>query len=357
MARDPGTLPLSAAGAPQHVWMVPAINVLLVRDMLKAENISELELLRGTGTSPRDIQSNDALLTFDQVTAIMANAARLTRTPGLGLIIGSRESLSDWGSLGYALLSCTTIGDAIRTILQFHQTAASMVEIVFIQEGKLAILDLSPPTPLHAALPLILEEHMVATKKLLELLAERTLPIVQLNLAYDRPDYHRLYQRYFDCPVLFASQRNQLVFEASFLDRPISRSNPFGAKLAQQVCNEQLARQICVSDFATQVRSLILQTGNDFPTAEHIAARLNITSRTLRNRLKHHGTSFQALLDAARKQLSCSYLSSTRLPIDDIARLLNFSDRSNFRRAFKAWLGVTPNEYRQQHLHVPRSPD
>ncbi|MBH3426689.1 AraC family transcriptional regulator [Pseudomonas alkylphenolica] len=350
MARDQGSLPPRVVDAPQQAWMVPAINVLLVRDMLKAENVSELELLRGTGTSPRDIQSNDALLTFDQVTSIMANAARLTRTPGLGLIIGSHESLSDWGTLGYALLSCVSIGEAIRTILKFHQTAASMVEIFLIQEGSLAILDLSPPKPLHTALPLILEEHLVATKKLLELLAEKAMPMVQLNLGYDRPNYHRLYQRYFDCPVLFASSRNQLIFEASFLEQPISRSNPFGAKLAQQVCNEQLARQICVTEFLTQVRNLILLSGNDFPSAEQIAAKLNITSRTLRNRLKHHGTSFQSLLDATRKQLSCSYLSSTRIPIDDIARLLNFSDRSNFRRAFKAWVGVTPSEYRQQQM-------
>ncbi|MFV0275672.1 MAG: AraC family transcriptional regulator [Parahaliea sp.] len=335
---------------PDHVWMVPAINVLLIRNKLLSQKVSEVALLRGTGISLRDIQSNDSLLTFDQVAAFMANAARLTTTPGLGLNIGSRESPSDWGALGYAMLSCTTIEQVIQAILRYHQTAASMVDVVFTRTEELAILDMSPIRPLHDALPLILEEHLSATKVALEMLAEQPIPLLQVNLTYDRPDYYRLYQQHFQCPVYFEASRNQLVFDASFLQQSVSRANAFNAKLAQQICKDQLARQVHEPDFVTQVRYLLLLNGNDFPDAETVSERLSITSRTLRNRLRRYGTSFQYILDDVRKQLACNYLASSHMRVDDIANLLNYSDHSNFRRAFKAWTGLAPSEYRQRYL-------
>ena len=98
--------------ADNDVWTVPANNVLLMREALLAEGVSEMELLRNTGISPKQIKNIDSLLTFDQVRAITENAVRLTKIEGLGLKIGRNESPVDWGVLGYAMMSCSTIGAA-----------------------------------------------------------------------------------------------------------------------------------------------------------------------------------------------------------------------------------------------------
>jgi AraC-like DNA-binding protein len=79
---------------------------------------------------------------------------------------------------------------------------------------------------------------------------------------------------------------------------------------------------------------------------ESVSERLKMTSRTLRNRLNRHGTTFQALLDDARKQLAITYLQSSLMKVDEVARLLGFSDSSNFRRAFKKWTGKLPRDFR-----------
>ena len=327
-------------------WTVPAINVLLMRESLLAEGISELELLRGTGISPKHIKNNESLLSFEQVRAFTANAARLTRNPGLGLRIGRAESPADWGVLGYAMLSCASIGEVINAILRFHRTAGSLVDVLFTADDKLATLDLIPMRPLRDALPCVMEEHMSATQSALEMLAGVAMPLVQVNLTFSKPAHHKQYRAFFDCPILFNEPKNQLVFKACFLERPVVRSNKFSAKLARQICSEQLARQSPEADFVQQVRYLILLQGSDFPDIESVSARLGITSRTLRNRLRRHSTSFQALLDNTRSQLAISYLQSSQMYVDEIAGLLGFSDRSNFRRAFKRWTGKLPRDFR-----------
>jgi AraC-like DNA-binding protein len=329
-----------------EVWTIPAINVLLMRESLLAEGVSEMELLRGTGISPKHIKNNDSLLTFDQVVAFTANAARLTRKPGLGLRIGHAESPADWGVLGYAMLSCANIGEVVNAILRFHRTAGSIVDVLFSTHEDLAILDLVPVRPLRDALPCVMEEHMAATHSAFEMLAGAQVPMVRINLSYARPDHHRQYQALFRCPVYFGEPHSQLVFKANFLEYPVARSNKFSAKLARQLCSEQLARQTSESDLVQQVRYLILLQGSDFPDIESVSERLNITSRTLRNRLGRQGTSFQALLDDTRSQLAISYLQSSQMHVDEIANLLGFSDRSNFRRAFKKWTGQLPRDFR-----------
>ena len=47
-----------------------------------------------------------------------------------------------------------------------------------------------------------------------------------------------------------------------------------------------------------------------------------------------------------RQRLSKDYLSSTGLSAQEIAELLGFTEASNFRRAFKSWSGLTPDEFR-----------
>ncbi|MGC8119577.1 helix-turn-helix transcriptional regulator [Marinobacter sp. VGCF2001] len=81
-----------------------------------------------------------------------------------------------------------------------------------------------------------------------------------------------------------------------------------------------------------------------------VAARLFISKRTMARRLKAEGTRFRALRDQMLAQQPARYLDNSNLPVEAITRLMNYHDSANFRRAFKRWFGVTPNNYRSQRL-------
>ena len=78
-----------------------------------------------------------------------------------------------------------------------------------------------------------------------------------------------------------------------------------------------------------------------------IAKRLGLTARSLQRRLKDEATSFNAVREDVRRQLSHRYLDDG-LSIAEISFLLGFSEPSAFFRAFKRWTGVTPVEARRR---------
>jgi AraC-like DNA-binding protein len=47
------------------------------------------------------------------------------------------------------------------------------------------------------------------------------------------------------------------------------------------------------------------------------------------------------------KSLGTDYLRDTTLSVEAVAVLLNYHDSSSFRRAFKRWTQMTPQQFRQ----------
>lgn len=73
-----------------------------------------------------------------------------------------------------------------------------------------------------------------------------------------------------------------------------------------------------------------------------------MSPRTLQRRLQDSGSSYQRLLDEARHQMARYYLSNSALELNEAA-LLGFEDPSSFGRAFRAWEGVPPSDWREMH--------
>jgi AraC-like DNA-binding protein len=81
--------------------------------------------------------------------------------------------------------------------------------------------------------------------------------------------------------------------------------------------------------------------------AKSMAAALNTTPRTLARRLHDEGTSFGQLLDDVRRTRATRYLDDDAMSVQEIAAALGFSSASAFHRAFKRWMGITPQDYRR----------
>jgi len=73
-----------------------------------------------------------------------------------------------------------------------------------------------------------------------------------------------------------------------------------------------------------------------------VAQHFAMSSKTLQNKLRKSGSSFQQILDAARLELANISLSRSDLSLADIAEQLGYNDTSNFCRAYKRWTGHSP---------------
>jgi AraC-like DNA-binding protein len=82
---------------------------------------------------------------------------------------------------------------------------------------------------------------------------------------------------------------------------------------------------------------------------ENVAAKLNMTSRTLRRKLIIEGSRFQQLKDNTRRDKAISLFEQADLTLAQIGLAVGFTELATFSRAFKHWTGVSPNTYRNYH--------
>jgi AraC-like DNA-binding protein len=82
--------------------------------------------------------------------------------------------------------------------------------------------------------------------------------------------------------------------------------------------------------------------------AEDVAAVLGISRSTLQRRLRAEGKSYQAVLDATRRDMAIRYLTKTSLRADEIANVLSYRDANSFSRSFRRWTGLSPLTFREQ---------
>lgn len=83
------------------------------------------------------------------------------------------------------------------------------------------------------------------------------------------------------------------------------------------------------------------------PTSASTAAALCISERTLRRELQAEGTSFRELLNAIRMDAACRHLETSPLAVEEIAWRLGYEESTNFVRAFRRHMGLTPQQYRR----------
>ncbi len=81
-------------------------------------------------------------------------------------------------------------------------------------------------------------------------------------------------------------------------------------------------------------------------SAEAVAGRLRVSTRSLQRKLKNEGASFQTILDDTRAALALIYLRDRKLSTEETSFLLAYRDPNSFYRAFSDWTGMTPAEAR-----------
>jgi AraC-like DNA-binding protein len=87
---------------------------------------------------------------------------------------------------------------------------------------------------------------------------------------------------------------------------------------------------------------LIEQNNLEFPQLKDISAQLAMSERQVQRTLKKENTSFQQLLEKARKEFAISYLEDNTFRISEVAFMLGYNGVSAFTRSFKRWRNGSP---------------
>ncbi len=327
--------------APAH----DMLGLTALTDAMVEMGIGLEQLFEGTGASPRNLQDPKARLSHRQKIALFTNVQRLTHDPAIGLLAGQRQRISDFGVFGYGVVSSATFGEAVAFGVEHISLAGPVLKKGFRVEGNVAIFEGYDVIALGDLLPLVSEFWFSSMQTLISLVLGQPFKAHRLLLPYAAPAHARQYQEVMGCPVEFDAGVMQWHFDAELLKLPTPNANPITAVICVDFCDRMMKEMELEPALITAIKTMCLDT-IEFPSAETMAKRLNLSLRTLHRRLADLGYGYQSVLDGIRMRLATEYLEFTTLSIEHIAERTGFSDASNFRKAFKKWTGHSPAHYR-----------
>jgi len=136
-------------------------------------------------------------------------------------------------------------------------------------------------------------------------------------------------------------ERAGLVFPATLLSlpnpRPPGSEEPDYPSVPAETELAEVVRHI-----------LLLQLDQGDAGIDSVARRLGLSRRTLQRHLSEQGISFEALAQKTLRDQASDLLKKPHIPITDIAYELGYSDPAHFTRAFRRWMGETPQSWRRR---------
>lgn len=294
-----------------------------------------------------------ARIPLSALLALFESALTLSGRRDLGLEFGRQVRPDTFDVLGYALMTCRNLGEAIGLVPLYRRVVfdSGYSETHFSREGanvKLAWVIL--PGATQAGLPYseLLTESLIASwYGLGRWICGADMPLREVRFRHAAPEDTQPFVNFFGCPVRFAAGENALLFAAELLAQPLVQAD---AELNLAMCDEArkaIARRHGETHIAAQVRQMLAPLMPKCEaTLKHVAAGMGITPRTLQRRLAGADVSFQAVLDDTRRELAQVYLRDSALSALDVALLLGYAEQSSFTRAFRNWFGTTPSAWR-----------
>lgn len=321
-------------------------------DYLTRHGVDSAKLLERVQLSPQILAQRDQRIAASTYLELLGHGVRLTGDEQLGLHLGEAVRPGYYGVLGYLIMSCATLADALHRQARYASLVGNLGQVDLADEPPRAGLE---PQVAHSWQPLLPQQKRQLSEETLagwvtfgHWISGLDIPPTEVRFQHSAPADSSEYQRIFRCPVLFDQADNALVFPKRLLATPLGQADA-QVRLMLDAYADRLLGEIqqghSVLDRARlELSRQLPEVGADL---QQIAARLALSPRTLQRRLREAGLSFNQLVDETRQQLVLHYLRDPALELAEIAFLVGFSEPGSLARAFRRWTGQSPGEYRR----------
>lgn len=304
-------------------------------------------MLARTGLPADLFEDNDRLIDVTQSFRLLNAAADSASCPHVGLLCGALHRPETIGLAGRLSQNARDVGSSLRGLaLNLHLNGHVFVPSLTIT-GDTAefvlrlVADVAEPS--RAAVDL----GFAGAFSLVRAICGPEWSPLGVLLVHAPGGDRKPYDRFFGTTVQFGCNRNAIVFERSWLGRPVHGSNPEALAALEQELALIARRNPLPLPVATR-RALLTCIARGDLSVKAAAAVLGIHPRTLNRRLADDGTSVFALTKEVRYQVARDLLVNTALPVTEIAATLSYTNIGGFTRAFARWSGLSPSEWRQR---------
>ncbi|MHA6494843.1 AraC family transcriptional regulator [Pseudomonas borbori] len=331
-------------------------------DYLARHGVDTDALLRRVPLSPQLLAQRDQRIAASLYLDLLGQGVRLCDDDNLGLHLGESVRPGYYGVLGYLIMSCATLADALHRQARYAALVGNLGQVDLADEPARPGMEAQVA---HSWQPLLPQQQRQLSEETLagwvtfgQWISGQNIAPTEVRFQHAAPVDVREHQRIFRCPVLFGQADNALVFPKRLLALPLGQADAQVRRMldgyADRLLGEIKQGHSVLDRARVELARQLPETGADL---QQIAARLALSPRTLQRRLREAGLSFNQLVDETRQQLVLHYLRDPALELAEIAFLVGFGEPGSLARAFRRWTGQSPGEYRRRLAGQVTAPD
>ncbi len=312
------------------------------------QGIKSDALLHRAGLNVDELQPPSRRLPLASMLKLFEAAMQMTGDELIGLHMGQQVQPRTFNALGYAAMSCATLGEAIAMIPRYESLVYDGGTTHIHQDDETVTVSWQSGLPQHLEYRPLNEVIVAGWLSFGRWIVNDVGELHEVRFRHSAPADTEEYHRFFRCPIRFNCEDNALCGPIEFTRLPLIQQDGELRSLMERQANSLLSRIHARQNLAPQVMRHIRENmPKQTPQISNIATLMHMSERNLRRKLQAEGTSFKNLLNHVRQEMAERYLQETELSMLEIALLLGFSEQSSFTSAFRQWLGTSPSEYRR----------
>ncbi len=253
------------------------------------------------------------------------------------------------GSFAFAVgLACegASVLDGLRRAVRFYNLAGRGIETRIAERGGEVAVTIAFAEPERDPERYFSEFWLMIWHRLACWIAGETVPLLGAEFDYPKPaGYFEEFRHLFPCPHLFDGAVCRIRMDARALHGPVRRSAAERDAMLAAAPLDIMTIPASDHSLARQVRMTLSRDPG--LNADQLAAALGLPAETLRKRLRRESTSLSGIREDLRRDAAFRALRRSNSSIETISAELGYAEPRSFTRAFRAWAGMSPSEYRR----------
>ncbi|MEF9957495.1 MAG: AraC family transcriptional regulator ligand-binding domain-containing protein [Acinetobacter sp.] len=318
---------------------IPAHHQLsILIDLAASHEVDHQILLSGSGIFLEDIFSGQKLISQQQLRQVLKNAAQCFRNQDISFLFGQRSLTTPFNDAIKSMLYASTLDEALSRYLSFFAAvspwlcprmmcSSSHIHIYWLDENKVENR-------------FLIESAMSAVQALSRQLYQAKLPWL-FEFNFSEPEYIEQYWTHLGGALEFNRPLNMMSLPRHFVQEKLPNASSTLAAICYQHALQHTTTLDIQQSFLLRLHQYLMQNIQNNIQLEQTAEHFQMSSATLKRKLKKHQTHFQAQLDQSRLHTAILLYRVRGFKTEQISQYLQINDATNFRRAFKRWSGLT----------------
>jgi AraC-like DNA-binding protein len=299
------------------------------------------EVLDAAGLDPTSAATFEMRVPIERIHRAWEFAMRRLREPSLPVRAALVPRSEGRSPLALLMSSCATLRDAVGPLFKYGATVTDAFGWRMEEAADGVAFRFDAPVPRTLGERCHTEYHVAdGVHSVRQWTRVEWFP-VRVAFRHAAPPDLRAHEAHFGSGLSFGQVCTEVVLPRAVMDLPLATASRTLVDLLERHIRALAAREQNEQPHAARLRIAMLsemQSGACIDLGR-MARRMGTSQRTLHRRLADDGTTFQRVLDEARREVAEEMLSLPGARIKEVSLTLGYSDVRAFRRAYRRWTG------------------